>query len=299
MEIQGNELVEGAADPVLLKANEEVELFGAALEPFCKNEIAYQAIRSTVIGKTYALMDALNEAQAQAEETAAITNSELSELSQQIEDRDAIISALRKELYDAKLLAEDNANKRDAAHRELLEASQTIDGLKDKLAAAEVTVPKARTNVEGSDQDAAEAYKQSLPAIYDVQPLDNRGSRFSAKFAATDETFEDYYIYKSGKYREVSAEQAVTFRTEYLAAQQPAPVEEDHSYDIPDSTDEVAYTAPAFRDNEDESTTGGLDQDNAGLEMAGEEVTPEAFRQALERISALELAVFLDKGEAA
>jgi hypothetical protein len=284
-------------DPAIVKANEEVELFGAALEPFCKNEIAYQAIRSTVIGKTYALMDALNEAHSQAEETAAITNMELSDLSQKLEDREAIISSLRKELFEAKELAEDNGNKRDAARRELLEAAQTIDALKDKLAATEVTAPKARTNVDGTDKNAAEAYKQSLPAIYDVQPLDNIGRRFSAKLAATDEPFEDYYIYKDGKYREVSAEQAVTFRTEYLDAQEPAPAEEDHSYDIPDNGEVAHYTAPAFR--AEESTTGGLDQDHAGVEMAGEEVTPEAFRQALERISALEMAVFLDKGEAA
>lgn len=284
------ELDKPAVDPVIAKANEEVELFGTALEPFCKNAIAYQAIRSTVISKTYALMDDLNEAQAQAEETAAITNSELSELSQQIEDRDAIISGLRKELFEAKELAEDNASKRDAAHRELLEASQTIDTLKDKLAATEVTVPKARTNVEGSDKDAAEAYKLSLPAIYDVQPLDNRRSRYSAKFAATDEPFEDYYIYKDGKYREVSAEQAVTFRTEYLAAQQPEAIEEDHSYDIPDSTDEVAYTAPAFRgEDEIEGTTGGL-ADTAPA-VVGSTVE--------ERLTALELAVFGTAREAA
>jgi DNA repair exonuclease SbcCD ATPase subunit len=285
------ELDKPVVDPVIAKANEEVELFGTALYPFCKNELSYNAIRSSVISKTYALMDTLNDAQKQAEEAAEITSSELSELSQQIEDRDAIISGLRKELFEAKELAEDNANKRDAACRELLEASQTIDTLKDKLAAAEVTVPKARTNVEGSDQDAAEAYKQSLPAIYDVQPLDNRGSRFSAKFAATDEAFEDYYIYKDGKYREVAAEEASTFRTEYLAAQQPTPVEEDHSHDIPDSTDEVAYTAPAFRYTEEDGATGGLDQADAGSEVAGKSVE--------ERLTALELAVFGTAREAA
>jgi chromosome segregation ATPase len=276
--------------PEIVKANEEAELFGTAFEPFCKNTLSYNVIREKVFAKTYALMDALTDAQVQAEETAVITNSELSELSQQIEDRDAIISGLRKELFEAKELAEDNANKRDAACRELLEASQTIDALKDKLAATEITVPKTRTNVEGPDVDAAEKYKQSLPAIYDVTPLDMRQSKFKAKFAETDEEFEDYYLYKNAKYREVSAEQAVTFRTEYLDAQQPEAVEEDHPYDIPDSTDEVAqYTAPAFR--AEESTTGGLDQTDAGGEVAGATVE--------ERLQALELAVFGTAREAA
>jgi hypothetical protein len=283
VEIRGNEEVEVVLDPVIAKANEEVELFETALEPFCKNELSYNAIRSSVIGKTYALMDALNEAQAQAEETAAITNSELSELSQQIEDRDAIISGLRKELFEAKELAEDNANKRDAAYREVLEASQTIDALKDKLAATEITVPKTRTNVEGPDVDAAEKYKQSLPAIYDVTPLDMRQSKFKAKFAETDEEFEDYYLYKNAKYREVSAEQAVTFRTEYLDAQQPAPVEEDHSYDIPDSsTDEVAYTAPAFRGEDENAAEPGLAAEASTV--AGSPVTREEFEELKARV---------------
>jgi hypothetical protein len=288
VEIRENESVEGALDPVIAKANEELELFGTALEPFCKNEIAYQAIRSTVIGKTYALMDALNEAQSQAEETASITNSELSELSRQIEDRDAIISALRKELFEAKELAEDNANKRDAACRELLEASQTIDALKDKIAATEATVHKSRTNVEGDN--SVELFKQSLPAIYDVQdhPEDNR--KYIAKLAETDEPVEGLWIYKNGKHREVTAEQASMFRTEYLAAQQQAPVEEDHPYDIPDSSEvETTYTAPAFRDTEEDGTTSGL-VDTASA-VAGSTVE--------ERLQALELAVFGTAREAA
>jgi DNA repair exonuclease SbcCD ATPase subunit len=275
-------------DPVIAKANEEVELFGTTLEPFCKNTLSYNVVREKVIAKTYALMDALNEAQAQAEETAAITNSELSELSQQIEDRDAIISGLRKELFEAKELAEDNANKRDAAYRELLEATQTIDALKDKISTLEVEPKKHRTNVEGADT-AEEELKKTLPMIYDVEELDYRHSRFRAKFVETEESFEDYFIYKDAKYREVSAEQAVTFRTEYLA-QQPEAVEEDHPYDIPDSSEvETTYTAPAFRDTEEDGTTSRL-ADTASA-VAGSTVE--------ERLQALELAVFGTAREAA
>lgn len=287
---------EPAIDPVIAKANEEVELFGTTLEPFCKNTLSYNVVREKVIAKTYALMDALNEAQAQAEETAAITNSELSELSQQIEDRDAIISGLRKELFEAKELAEDNANKRDAACRELLEASQTIDALKDKISTLEVEPKKHRTNVEGADT-AEEELKKTLPMIYDVEELDYRHSRFRAKFVETEESFEDYFIYKDAKYREVSAEQAVTFRTEYLAAQQPEAAEEDHSYDIPDSTDEVAqYTAPAFR--AEESTAGGLDQTDAGSAVAGATVE-ERLQEVELKVAKLMDAVFVANGEAA
>lgn len=292
------ELDKPAVDPVIAKANEEVELFGTTLEPFCKNTLSYHAVRSSVVNKVYSLIDIAKAAQEAAEKQAFHDRAENDELSKQIEERDVYISELKKELYEAKMQAEDNANKRDAACRELLEAKQTIDTLNDKLAAAttEVTAPKVRTNVDGPDTAAAELYKQSLPAIYDVTPLDFRQSKFRAKFADTDEEFEDYYLYKNAKYREVSAEQAVTFRTEYLDAQQPTVSDEDYSYDIPAHNDEVTYTVPAFRT--EDSSTGGLDQGNAGLEMAGEEVTPEAFQRALERISALELAVFI-KEEAA
>lgn len=275
--------------PEIVKANEEVELFGTTFEPFCKNGLSYNVIRERVFAKTYELMDALSDAQVQAEETAAITNSELSELSQQIEDRDAIISALRKELFEAKELAEDNANKRDAAHRELLEAKQTIDTLNEKIAASEVEKPRVRTNIEGADA-AAEELKKTLPLIYDVEELDHRRSRFRAKFAENDEPFEDYFIYKDAKYREVTAEQANTFRAEYLAKQ--TATEDSSNADLaqPSDLDEVSYTAPAFR--EEDSTAGGLDQTDTSSEVAGKSVE--------ERLQALELAVFgVAKGEAA
>lgn len=272
--------------PEIVKANEEVELFGTTFEPFCKNALSYNVIRERVFSKTYELIDALTDAQVQAEETAAITNSEMSELSQQIEDRDAIISALRKELFEAKELAEDNANKRDAAHRELLEAKQTIDSLNDKIAASEVEVPKKRTNVEGSAA-AAEELKKTLPVIYDVEELDHRRSRFRAKFAETDEPFEDYFIYKDAKYREVTQEDAATFRAEYLAAQQPEINNENNTHDIP--TDEVSYTAPAFRDTEEDNAEGaasGLATETST--MAGPPVTREEFEELKARVGKIE-----------
>ncbi|WP_405113645.1 hypothetical protein MHH28_07740 [Paenibacillus sp. FSL K6-1217] len=279
----------------MIKANEEIDFFGTALRPFFETDVAYAAVRSVVMSKIFSQMDLQAEVESKAEEAAETAKGEIAELCVQLEERDVIITGLKQDNYELKLLAEDNGKKRDTAYNELLEARRTIDELNDKISAATLTVPKSRTNVEGDK--SVELFKQSLPAIYDVQnhPDDNR--KYIAKLAATDELVEGLWIYKNGKHREVSAEQAATFRTEYLDAQQPAPAEEDHSYDIPDITAEVAYTAPAFR--AEESPTGGLDQDHAGVEMAGEEVTPEAFRQALERISALELAVFLDKGEAA
>lgn len=268
-------------DPVIAKANEEVELFGTTFEPFCKNELSYNVIREKVIAKTYALMDLNESIQEAADKRAFNDRAENDELSKQIEERDVYISELKKELYDAKMLAEDNANKRDAACRELLEASQTIDALKDKISTLEVEPKKHRTNVEGADA-AEEELKKTLPVIYDVEELDYRHSRFRAKFAETDESFEDYFIYKDAKYREVHAEEAATFRSKYLAAQQPAHIEEDHAHDIPDSEVETTYVAPAFRGNEDETAEPGLATETSTV--AGSPVTREEFEELKARV---------------
>ncbi|MEK4108137.1 hypothetical protein NST28_29140 [Paenibacillus sp. FSL R10-2791] len=276
------ELEKPDEDPVITKANEEVALLGTTLMPFCKNEVAYAAVRPAVMNKIYSLQDELTELQTHTEATESDLRNEVTELSKQIEERDAYISELKKELYDTKLLAEENANKRDAAVRETQEAKQTIESLNVKLAATEVTAPKTRTNVEGADVDATEKFKQSLPLIYDVTPLDNRRSRFSAKFAGSEEPFEDYYIYKDGKYREVQAEEAATFRTEFLAKQEQERNHEDMAQHS--SVEDEPVTVPAFRDEDTNSTTSGMDQ----ADTSGEVARPSVEK----RLEALELAVF-------
>lgn len=277
-------------DPVITKANEEVALLGTTLMPFCKNEVAYAAVRPAVLNKIYSLQDELAELQVRTDANESDLRNEVNEMSKQIEERDAYISELKKELYDSKLLAEENANKRDAAGRELQEAKQTIESLNIKLASAEVIAPKTRTNVDGADVDATEKFKQSLPVIYDVTPLDNRRSKFSAKFAETDESFEDYYIYKDGKYREVQAEEAATFRTEFLAKQEQ---ERNHADMAQHSGVEAEpVTVPAFRDEDTNSATGGLDQADASGTVAGSAVSREEFEALKSTVKRLEREVF-------
>lgn len=281
----------------MIKANEEIEFFGTALRPFFETDVAYAAVRSVVMSKLFAQMDLQAEVESKAETAAEAAKNEIAELYAQLEERDVIITGLKQDNYELKLLAEDNGKKRDSAYAELLEAKQTIDTLNDKIAAATVTVPKSRTNIEGDN--SIELFKLSLPAIYDVQnhPDDNR--KFIAKLAETDEPVEGLWIYKNGKYREVSAEQAETFRTEYEARQQ---TEADRAgvlemEEQPVSPDEpISYEVPSFRT--EDGAVGRVDEEDTGMALAGEPVTPEAFQQALERISALEMAVFI-KGEAA
>lgn len=292
-DVQNHEVeTEESLDPVIARGEEEIELFGVPLGAYFATIADHVAVRSVVIPAVRQLKQEITDTVTSSQREIKELKEEAFELNDTISQLHQEISKLKSELYESQLLAADNATKRDNVYNELLDAKNTIDDLNAKITAATAPKEPARTNLDG-----AEAVEKVKRVIYDVEYTGKWKEKFTAKYADTDESFEDYVLYKATKYTEVTAEAAIPFRTEYLAAQQPAPAEEDHSYDIPDITAEVAYTAPAFR--AEESTTSGLDQDHAGVEMAGEEVTPEAFRQALERISALEMAVFLDKGEAA
>jgi peptidoglycan hydrolase CwlO-like protein len=248
-----------------------------------------------------ATISALQEKYNQSEAANEQLNLELSNKTLEIAD-------LNSRLTNAtRMLAEEQA--------EVERLNSQVDDLRKEIAigaaaASKVVEVDVRSTREIWEEERRKE-EDAKPVIYNIRWKDDiRRDTYLAELAATDETIEiPYYAMNGdmknaptamkGRYRVVASEEAPSFRTVTVEVQGSEHSDEDHSYDIPDNTDEVAYTAPAFRGNEDESTTGGLDQDNTGMALAGEEVTPEAFRQALERISKLELAVFLDKGEAA
>lgn len=296
-DVQNQTQESSVTDLELSKANEEIEFFGIALRPLFTTDVAYNAVRSVVMSKLYAQMDLQAEVESKAEAAEEKAKIEIAELYAQLEDRDVIITGLKQDNYELKLLAEDNGKKRDSAYAELLEAKQTIDTLNDKIASAAVTVPKSRTNIEGDN--SIELFKLSLPAIYNVQnhPDDNR--KFVAKLAATDESVEGLWLYKNGNYREVSPEEANTFRAEYEARQQ---AEADRAgvlemEEQPVIADEpISYEVPSFR--AEDGSVGRVDEDNAGGEVDGAPVTRAEFQNLIERVSAVELAVFI-KEEAA
>ncbi len=240
-----------------------------------------------------ARLASLQEKYDQSETANEQLNIELSNKTLEIADLNSKISNATRMLEEEKA--------------ETVRLNSQVDDLRKEIAVGAAAAMKVEeVDVRSAHEKWLEQRKkeeEAKPVIYNIRWKDDiRRDTYLAELAATDETIEIPYFAMTGdmsnggtsmkgKYRVVTSEDAPSFRTAAAAN------EEDYAYDIPVGSEvEVALTVPAFR--EEDSTTGGLDQDNAGLEMAGEEVTPEAFRQALERISALELAVFT-KEEAA
>lgn len=199
----------------------------------------------------------------------------------------------------------------DEEKAEVARLNSQVDDLRKEIAVGAAAALKVEeVDVRSAHEkwlEQRQKEEESKPIIYNLRWKDDiRRDTYLAQLAATDETIEIPYFTMTGdlknptamkgRYRVVTSEDAPSFRTAALEAQEPEHSEEDHSYDIPDKVDEeVAYTVPQFQTD---SAAGGMDQDHTGVEMAGEAVTPEAFQQALERISALEFAVFT-KEEAA
>lgn len=195
---------------------------------------------------------------------------------------------------------DDALAKRDSAVRQLEEAKEEIarlnsqiDDLRKEIAVGAANAPKV-IDISASMEAwkaAKEAAEASRPAVYDVQPLDMKQSRFSAKVAETGEEIEFNYLEK-GKYREVTAEEAEVFRAEYAAkrAQESAQV---------DAGEGVELTPPPmqFQDEED-ATTDRVDENNSGLEVAGATVTRAEFEALKARVAVLE-GKNVEGGEAA
>lgn len=282
-------------------AIEEFDIGGMSMRDFCVNEQAYQALRiffqQTIQTQADKLLGEIKQVREESAQVITELRKDNDRLNKENEEQAETIGKLRNELLAKNEEAADNAQKRDAAVAQLAEANNEIERLKGHVQdlqtqlaiGARGAAKVVGDNISGSMADAIKAFKESLPAIYDVQALDAKRSRFSAKLADTDEPIEFGYLEK-GKYREVSAEQAESFRTEYLAKAEEEAKRNHEDSAQPLVLEEQPVTVPAFQG--EEATADGLASDNASVEMAGEEVTPEAFQRALERISALELAVF-------
>ncbi|MBY9081217.1 hypothetical protein KIH86_24015 [Paenibacillus sp. HN-1] len=222
----------------------------------------------------------------------------IKELQDKLSTLQAKCDNLAGENADLKLKVADAESKRDAAAAELEEAKAEIvqvkgwnDDLQKQIAVGAVAATKV-VDVEESKQKYLEERKkaeEAKPVIYDVEPLDIKGSMFKAKLAETDEEITFKWTEKN-KYREVTAEQASTFRSEYLAKQQEAEAAAQTERDHADSTrpvdmEEQPVTVPAFQVEEAvDGATGGLDKTDAGASVADKTVE--------ERLQALELAVF-------
>ncbi|WP_339245881.1 hypothetical protein NST58_01705 [Paenibacillus sp. FSL R10-2796] len=249
-----------------------------------KAEASYNYVNS-VIQNAIVEMKKVNLLRIKELET---TNAALQDKYNQSEEAN---EALKHIVDTAKLDINDAISKRDAAAKALEEANEEITRLNSHLEdlrkeiaigaanaakVVEVDVRSARDKWEEERRKEEEA----KAVIHNLRWEDDiRRTHYLAELAETDETIRFKYLEK-GKYRVVTSEDAESFRTAYLQEQ-----ERNHE-DMAQhsSVEDEPVTVPAFRDEDTNSATSGVDQADASGEVARPSVE--------KRLEALELAVF-------
>lgn len=277
-EVATTAIEQSEEDKEISRAMEEIELFGVALNPYCKNNVGHMAIRSVVLGKVYDLMDLVADTEASKDREIDDLKHDAFELNDTISQLHQEIDRLKAELYETKLEAEANAQKRDNAYNELLGAQQTIDALNDKLSAQSTTEAPKRTNIEGPTAAVAKR------AIYSVEDIDGKGRKFRARYADTDEEFESFYVYINA-YREVTQADAESFRAEYL---QTHPAEEKRSDADPAQCDHVEEQPVEVTPFCEEEPAHGPELAPETSAVVGQDVSREEFEALKERVRYLE-----------
>ncbi|MCM3703819.1 hypothetical protein [Paenibacillus macerans] len=267
-----HEAIVSAVDDMVINGTPLRELFEISNPEM--EEMAYRIV-STAWKQS--LLEAAEKAKQDIAAERAEKESILAQLEAESEERE-ILQAENKTLSSENssflLAIADAESKRDAAAAELEEAQKEIkrlntqvDDLRKEIAVGAANAPKVIDIGESLDawKAAKAAEEASKVAIYDVEPVDFKQSKFVAKLAETGEEIEFGYLEKN-KYREVTAEEAEVFRTEYAAkrAQESAQV---------DTGEGVELTPPPMQFQDDEDTsTDRMDQDNTSLEVAGKTI---------------------------
>ncbi|MEK5085902.1 hypothetical protein MKY98_02985 [Paenibacillus sp. FSL M8-0228] len=262
-----------------------LEVDGMKMRQLCSNEGAYQVLRIAVQQMMTERDTKYLEELKRTQEEATAVKKERDDLQKQYDDLYEQTDSLKKELQAAQEEIADLGQKRDAAAQEITRLNSRIDDLRAEAAIGASAATKViNSNTSGALAEAVKAYKESLPAIYDVTPLDNAGKKFGAKYAATDEYFEDYYLYIR-KYREVTAQEAEQFRRE---AEEQKRANEDLAQSGGVEKADIVELPTQFQTQED--TTDGVAKGDAGEQVAGKTIE--------ERLTALEAMVY-GKGEVA
>lgn len=246
-------------------------------------EAAYQVVSAIWKKEISAIVEKELLARQEIEKQQIIDKKEKDDLQDKHNSIYNEFTELRKQFSQTKFELEEANAKRDAAANQLQEANSEIkrllsevDDLRKERAVGAINAPKVIDVTDAyenylNEKAKAEAAK---PAIYDITPLDAIGKRFSAKLAATDEEITFGYLEK-GKYREVTAEEAEVFRTDYEAKR----AEEDTTLV---TGEEVSVGTPVLQFQE--STVDGVVEGDFNGEVAVKTVE--------ERLQALELKVF-------
>ncbi len=192
---------------------------------------------------------------------------------------------------NAKLDINDAISKRDAAAKALDEANAEIarlnghlEDLRKEIAIGAANAAKVvEVDVMSAREKLIEERKkeeEAKPVIYNLRWEDDiKRTHYLAELAKNDETIRFKYLEK-GRYRVVTSEEAPSFRAAYLEEQKRN--HEDMAQHS--SVEDEPVTVTAFRDEDTNGATSGLDQADTSGEVARSNVE--------KRLEALELAVF-------
>lgn len=265
-----------------------LEIEGLSISQLSASAEAYEILREGlqlfIDQREESALDKLK--QAKEESTAAINELklEVEQLTKENANQSQAITQLKVEL----LQAGDTINELEDKHRAAtsqLEESQTevarLNSQVDDLRAEIAVGARAAQQVANASEDLkakAEAFKKSIQDS--IIPIVNKRwdeeaevkhSYYLAERADTMETVRFMWTAQS-KYKEVTEADAATFRIDYLAKQaaevettSPGVLEVAEQHLAPQPEEAPAATEP------------GLDQTNAGVEVAGETVTREEF----------------------
>jgi hypothetical protein len=209
--------------------------------------------------------------------------------------------------HELEATLEETERKRDAAVARAEEAESRVaqlesqvDDLRKEIA---VGAKRATEVIDIGSESAVELWKrhrdefeakkqaeeQSKIPIYDLDWADMKRSQYKAKLAATDEEIT-FRLFEKGNYREVTAQEAESFRRAYQESQRS---HEDMAQ--PGEAVEESAVTPIRPEGGEEH---GLDQDdaNGALEAEAAGSVEERLKALEQRVSALEGQT---KGEAA
>lgn len=281
-----------------------------SLRDICINPEAYTMLY-VFLQTTYGDMAERAERNAQAlKESYA---GEIADKEARLESVETELAETLRENNDLSLKLQDMTSKHAAATQILSEKDDEIAQLTKALEDAKADVSRLEKDVQAL-RDAATAKAPVLKTTDDFKqevqesmiPVTNirwkegsKNTRYEAEDAKTGETIEFSWLAK-GKYREVTAEEAVQFRNDQAESAPTAdPAPETAEVPAADSPLVIAppemQFPPAQVPNED--TVGGVDAGDLDREMASQTVTRQEFEQLKAEVAGIKAS--MNQGAAA
>lgn len=228
------------------------------LREMCSNEQYYQVLSGWLQGYVGDM----------AQRHATIETSYKSQV-EALEEQVVELDKYRKQSIELTDKLADMELRRDAAGNELRNAQEEVKRVtadNEALRKQLESTPKTATNINTNLADIAKQLHEAKPAIYNKRWEDDlRRTSYVANLVSGEEiTIPRLEI---GRYREVTPEEADTFRAEEAARVAKAAEE--------DLANQALVTPPSLPSTEGHE----LDQENTSVGVAGETVTREEFQE--------------------